>query len=295
MTDMNSSAAAENDQNKENGDTNQAENGIKFVLETDKERTDRMWSLWIIYFTMFLMSLGFSIVLTGVWPFLDSLDRTAGKEFMGLVVAANPLGQMIFSPLFGWWSNKVKSIRLPLLASIAIFSLSSALYSTLDLFKNDSLIGAKYWMFIARFFVGVSSANIAVCRSYLSAATTLKERTNSVSMMSLAQVLGFVVGPALQALVTPLGPEGSEYFGLKINMYTASGWSNVLLGAINFILFLPYFFKDRRVAAKEQMFLQGKATEKETWKSTKTDYATSWTLILSFFVIVFNFVLLGEF
>lgn len=209
---------------------------------------------------------------------------------MGFIVAANPLGQMIFSPLFGWWSNKISSIRVPLLVSMAIFSVSSALYSSLDLLKDD----VKYWMFIARFFVGVSSANIAVCRAYISAATTLSERTKSVSMMSLAQVLGFVIGPALQAAVTPLGRDGYIYMGFTINMYTASGWVNVLLGVLNFFMFLPCFFKDRRVAAREQMILQGKTTEKETWKSVKPDYATSWTLILSFFVIVFNFVLLGE-
>lgn len=139
---------------------------------------------------------------------------------MGIVVAANPLGQMIFSPLFGWWSNKIKSIRLPLLASMAIFCLSSALYSALDLeFLKENV---KYWMFAARFFVGVSSANIAVCRSYISAATTLKERTNSVSMMSFAQVLGFVIGPALQAAVTPLGTDGFLFMNtFTINMYTA--------------------------------------------------------------------------
>lgn len=133
---------------------------------------------------------------------------------MGLVVAANPLGQMVFSPLFGWWSNKMKSIRFPLMASMAIFCISSGVYSTLDIFENN----VKYWMFIARFFVGVSSANIAVCRSYLSAATTIKERTDAVSMMSLAQVLGFVFGPALQAAVTPLGTDGFIFWGFTINM-----------------------------------------------------------------------------
>lgn len=210
---------------------------------------------------------------------------------MGFVVAANPLGQMLFSPLFGWWSNKLKSIRLPLIVSMAIFCISSGIYSSLDLFKQD----VKYWMFIARFFVGVSSANIAVCRSYVSAATTIKERTNAVSMMSLAQVLGFVIGPALQAAVTPLGTEGFLFMNtFVINMYTASGWCNVLLGVINFFMFMPFFFKDRRVAAKEQMIIQGKNSEKETWKNTKPDYATTFTLILSFFVIVFNFVLLGK-
>jgi MFS transporter, ceroid-lipofuscinosis neuronal protein 7 len=210
---------------------------------------------------------------------------------MGLIVAANPLGQMIFSPLFGWWSNKLSSIRVPLLASMAIFCVSSALYSSLDLIKED----VKYWMFLARFFVGVSSANIAVCRSYVSAATTITERTNSVSMMSLAQVLGFVIGPALQAAVTPLGTEGFLFMNtFQINMYTASGWLNVLLGLTNFVMFLPCFFKDRRVAAREQMIRQGLKNEKETWKHSKPEFTTTFSLIFSFFVIVFNFVLLGK-
>lgn len=46
------------------------------ILETDEEKRDRMWSLRIIYFTMFLISLGFSIVLTGIWPYLDKVCRT---------------------------------------------------------------------------------------------------------------------------------------------------------------------------------------------------------------------------
>lgn len=41
------------------------------------------------------------------------------------------------------------------------------------------------------------SANVAICRSYLSSATTLRERTGAVSMISLAQVLGFIIGPGV--------------------------------------------------------------------------------------------------
>lgn len=59
-----------NDDNYHNART---QNGTKVLLETDKERKERLWSLWIIYFTMFLISLGFSVVLTGVWPFLDKV------------------------------------------------------------------------------------------------------------------------------------------------------------------------------------------------------------------------------
>lgn len=42
-------------------------------LETEAEYASRWLSIRIIYFTMFLMSLGFSVVLTGVWPFLNKV------------------------------------------------------------------------------------------------------------------------------------------------------------------------------------------------------------------------------
>ncbi|XP_015610069.1 major facilitator superfamily domain-containing protein 8 isoform X2 [Cephus cinctus] len=257
-------------------------------LESYVERQARWRSIYVIYFTMFLMSLGFSIILTGVWPYLDKLDPTAGKEFMGYVVAANPLGQMLFSPLVGWWGNKRGSVRLPLLLTLALFTVASAAYSTLEIIPGDR----KTVMITARFFVGVSSANIAVARSYLSAATRLSERTQAVSMVSLAQVLGFVVGPGLQAAVTPLGDKGYKLLGLPFNMYTMAGWINVVMGLFNFVLFLPWNFKERKIAAREAMRDQGKATEEETWKSMKPDYLASWTLICAFFVLVFNFVLL---
>lgn len=46
-------------------------------LETETEYRQRWHSIRIIYFTMFLMSLGFSVVLTGIWPFLDKVRQGA--------------------------------------------------------------------------------------------------------------------------------------------------------------------------------------------------------------------------
>ncbi|CAA9997064.1 unnamed protein product, partial [Nesidiocoris tenuis] len=40
-------------------------------LETEAEHHERWASIRIMYFTVFLMSLGFSIVITGVWPYLN--------------------------------------------------------------------------------------------------------------------------------------------------------------------------------------------------------------------------------
>lgn len=46
---------------------------FKDDLETEQDYNERWRSIYIIYFTMFLISLGFSIILTGVWPYLDKV------------------------------------------------------------------------------------------------------------------------------------------------------------------------------------------------------------------------------
>lgn len=110
---------------------------------------------------------------------------------MGIIVAGHPLGQMIFSPLIGWWSNKSKTIHIPLLLCIALFTTANIWYSLLELNSGHR----KYWMLVTRFLTGISSSNMAIYRSYISAATTLDERTKAVAMVAFFQVLGFIIGP----------------------------------------------------------------------------------------------------
>lgn len=59
--------------------------------------------------------------------------------------------------------------------------------------------------------------------------------------------------------MTPLGQKGVKLFNgwLLLNMYTAAGWINVILGVLNGVLFCPLIFKERPIAAKEAMFLSG--------------------------------------
>lgn len=52
---------------------NQLSNYQDDGLETLQEYQTRWRSLRIIYFTMFMMAMGFSIVLTGVWPYLSKV------------------------------------------------------------------------------------------------------------------------------------------------------------------------------------------------------------------------------
>lgn len=75
---------------------------------------------------------------------------------MGYVVAANPLAQMLFSPLFGWWGNRLGTCRMPIILSLIIFIMANASYSILELIHWYP----KYWMLMSRFFVGISSGKL---------------------------------------------------------------------------------------------------------------------------------------
>ncbi|KAI6192056.1 MFS domain-containing protein [Aphelenchoides bicaudatus] len=64
-------------------------------------------SLYIIACLTFFAMVQFSIYFSSTYPFLLSLDPNISEKFYGLVVASYSLGQIIGSPLIGYYSNKL--------------------------------------------------------------------------------------------------------------------------------------------------------------------------------------------
>ncbi|XP_061620315.1 major facilitator superfamily domain-containing protein 8 [Phyllopteryx taeniolatus] len=201
----------------------------------DDAYQSRWRSIRVMYFTMFLSSVGFTIVITSLWPYLQKSDDSADATFLGWVVAAYSLCQMAASPLFGLWSNHRRR-REPLVCSIVINLLGNIYYA----YASLPLTGNKYHILISRAFVGFGAGNVAVVRSYVAGATSLKERTNAMANMSACQALGFILGPALQACLSFLGELGYtvEFIDLKLNMYTAPALLAAVFGVINILLVL---------------------------------------------------------
>ncbi|KAK3559841.1 hypothetical protein QTP86_021433 [Hemibagrus guttatus] len=200
----------------------------------DTERS-RWRSIRVMYFTMFLSSVGFTIVITSIWPYLQKIDNSADASFLGWVVAAYSLGQMVASPLFGLWSNH-RPGKEPLVCSIVINIAANMYYAYVYLPPSHN----KYHMLLARVFVGFGAGNVAVVRSYVAGATSLKERTSAMANMSACQALGFILGPALQAGLSVIGEKGFslDIIYLKLNMYTAPALLAACFGVINILLVL---------------------------------------------------------
>ena len=74
------------------------------VVEDARKRKGRIRSLYTVHACMMIFSFGYSIVLTGVLPYLRRLTSMGEDnllELFGWMVAINPIGQMIFSPVLG--------------------------------------------------------------------------------------------------------------------------------------------------------------------------------------------------
>uniref|UniRef100_A0A2K6PL64 Major facilitator superfamily domain containing 8 n=1 Tax=Rhinopithecus roxellana TaxID=61622 RepID=A0A2K6PL64_RHIRO len=139
---------------------------------------------------MFLSSVGFSIVMLSIWPYLQKIDQTADTRFLGWVIASYSLGQMVASPIFGLWSN-YRPRKEPLIVSIFISVAANCLYAYVHIPASHN----KYYMLVARGLLGIGAGNVAVVRSYTAGATSLQERTSSMANISMCQALGFILGP----------------------------------------------------------------------------------------------------
>ena len=148
---------------------NNAPSDANLPKEDPTIRRARLRSVWIAHVGMFIFSLGFSIVLTGVYPYMKQLlpslssdvegEEEGGDDSdlvtrYGWVVSINPLGQLIFSPVFGWISNRMGSIRVVCLISSVAYTFGNVLYSILSVFPESSRYGL---LLFCRFMIGMAS------------------------------------------------------------------------------------------------------------------------------------------
>ncbi|XP_061183566.1 major facilitator superfamily domain-containing protein 8-like isoform X1 [Saccostrea echinata] len=252
-------------------------------VENPKVRQSRWRSIRVMYLTMFLSSVSFSICMSSIWPFLKLLDTDATTDLLGWVVASYSIGQLIASPFFGKMANCLGRSREPLVVSLIINILANILYAYLEDIKEHRLVA----LIAARALIGFGAGNVAVVRSYLSGATTIKERTAAMANLSAFQAIGFIVGPAIQTAMVPIGYPGPVHkSGIRINLYTAPAFLSALVGLLNLIL-LFVVFREHRVVDEEYNF-SIQDTGREIPEYTPDIFAVVASNII-FFVVLFIF------
>uniref|UniRef100_A0A671QLK6 Major facilitator superfamily domain-containing protein 8-like n=1 Tax=Sinocyclocheilus anshuiensis TaxID=1608454 RepID=A0A671QLK6_9TELE len=249
-------------------------------ITSDGDADRSRWrSIRVMYFTMFLSSVG-----------KKHIDESADASFLGWVVAAYSLGQMVASPLFGLWSNH-RPRQEPLVCSIFINVSANIYYTYVYLPPSYN----KIHMLLARTFVGIGAGNVAVVRSYVAGATSLKERTSAMANLSACQALGFILGPALQAALSFFGETGVSVnvIQLRVNMYTAPALLAACFGVINILLVIlvlrEHFVDDHGQLIRAINYTPEERVDVAPEVEGDIDQIAVFTSNVLFFVILFIF------
>jgi len=145
----------------------------------------RKASLGTLFLTVFLDLLGFGLVI----PFLPGVARHFGaSNFVAtLPAAAYSLMQFLFIPVWGRLSDRIG--RRPVL----LWSIGATAAGMTLLGLSQSLL----LLFVARFWSGIATANIAVAQAYIADVTPPEQRARGMGVIGMAFGLGFIIGPSV--------------------------------------------------------------------------------------------------
>ena len=154
--------------------------------------------LFVLLACSFAVMVGVGITLPVLPFYVERLAQAEGATRRAIVMhvvlltAAYPLGQLVFAPMWGRWSDRMGRKPL-LLMGIGGYVVAQILFG---------LATSLWLLYVARIVGGMlSSATLPVSAAYVADATSEGERGRGMAWLGTATSLGFVVGPALGGLL----------------------------------------------------------------------------------------------
>lgn len=190
--------------------------------------------LFVLLACLFVVMIGFGITLPVLPFYVERLAQAEGVTpeaivmHVTLLTAVYPMGQLVFAPIWGRWSDRTGRRRL-LLMGMAGYVIAQILFG----------LATSLWLLYAARILGgmLSSATLPVSAAYVADATTEGERGRGMAWLGTATSLGFVVGPALGGLLARRDLHVTARYGhvmidgFSIPFFAAAGLGAVTLAA----------------------------------------------------------------
>jgi DHA1 family tetracycline resistance protein-like MFS transporter len=178
--------------------------------------------LLVIFLTILVDLIGFGIVIPLLPFYAERFD--ASPFDVGVLVAVYSLMQFIFSPILGSLSDKYG--RKPIL----LISIAGSAIGYLTI----GLAGSLLMVFVGRIIGGITAGNLSTAQAYIADVTSRENRAKGMGLFGMAFGFGFIIGPALAAIL--------GHYGEEVPFFVAAG-----LATINTFLifkFLPETISD---------------------------------------------------
>ncbi len=178
--------------------------------------------LFVLLTCLFVVMIGFGITLPVLPFYVERLAQAEGTARQAIVMhvtlltAVYPLGQLVFAPVWGRWSDRTGRRPL-LLIGMAGYVVAQILFG---------LATSLWLLYAARILGGIlSSATLPVSAAYVADATTQDQRSRGMAWLGAASSLGFVVGPALGGILA------------RRDLHFTSSYGEVMVSAFS----IPFF------------------------------------------------------
>ncbi|MHA2026092.1 MAG: MFS transporter [Candidatus Thorarchaeota archaeon] len=199
----------------------EAEATLPEVIDQDEDEIDiedvrpvGMYQVWMLAFSLSILQIGFGIV-TPIFPFYIESLGMAGIE-LGALAASFAIARIILAGPMGRVSDRIG--RKPILIiSLLGFAFSNIVYA----FASNVIV-----MIAARSMEGAVSAGFfPAANAFVSDVTTPENRGTAMGYLSMGNMVGFVVGPALGGFL-------AQFLGIRIPFILAGVAALVTMGLV---------------------------------------------------------------
>jgi len=252
-----------------------------------KKRTQ----LATVFFVVLIDLMGFGIVLP-LLPFYAK-NFEASAIVVGLLYSVYSFAQLIFSPIWGSYSDRIG--RRP----IMLLSTFGAVIAYIMFGLADSL----FVLFASRIVAGVMGGNISTAQAYISDITSKDERAKGMGLIGAAFGIGFMVGPALatalihdslHGFIAGIGlPNVASW--MAANKYALPGFFAALMSFCSFSLVL---FKlpetvDKNAPRSSDREVRNSVFSKSFWKKLRAQSGADAKgmlipLLIAYFILTFG-------
>ncbi len=149
--------------------------------------------LWVLMVTAFVDMVGLLMVIP-IMPFYAK-ELGQGGKFVGLVVSAFAVAQLLTSPMWGRFSDK-HGRRPALIVGLSASAIAYVIFA----FALDMGPLALAMLFLSRLVQGAGGGTVSVIQAYVADSTEPHERVGALGWVSVATNAGVTIGPVLGSL-----------------------------------------------------------------------------------------------
>lgn len=193
-------------------------------------------ALMFIFFTILVDVIGIGIII----PVVPSLIKTLSGDSLadaaqigGLLMVSFSAMQFLFAPVVGELSDRFG--RRPVLL-ISLFGLG------VD-YIFHALAPTIGWLFVGRFFAGITGASFTVATAYIADVSTTENKAKNFGLIGAAFGIGFILGPLIGGYCAR--------WGVQMPFFIAAGFT-----LLNFLFGL--FFVPESLAQSKRRAIQWK-------------------------------------